>query len=197
MLTDFMRQWGRGIVNPIARAATWAGVTPDSVTFGGFVMTVVVGYLLSRGYVQVAGGMLIVASFFDAIDGAMARMGNRATRFGAFLDSTLDRFSEAATFLGILIYFHGQGATTQIVLTYLALVGSLMVSYTRARAEGLGVPIRGGFLTRAERVVLLIIFLLLNQLSLALWVLAPLTILTVLQRVWIMRRATWDDRRPD
>jgi hypothetical protein len=72
-----------------------------------------------------------------------------------------------------------------------------MVSYTRARAEGLGVPIRGGFLTRAERVVLLIIFLLLNQLSLALWVLAPLTILTVLQRVWIMRRATWDDRRPD
>lgn len=190
MLTNIVRQWSRGIVDPIARFVGWTGVSPDGVTLIGFLLMAVVAFLLAQGYLQLAGALLIVAAIFDAIDGALARMLNRVTRFGAFLDSTMDRFSEAALFLGVLIHFHGQDASTEVILTYVAIVGSLMVSYTRARGEGIGISIRGGLLTRFERVVILIIGLLLNQLTLVLWILAPLTNFTALQRVWLTWRAT-------
>lgn len=193
MLTDRVRQWSRGIINPIAQFVSWTGISPNGVTLIGFLMMVVVGLLLSQGYLRLAGILLIVAALFDAIDGALARIYNRVTRFGAFFDSTMDRYAEAAVFLGILIYFHRQGASTEVILTYIAIVGSLMVSYTRARGEGLGVSIRGGLLSRLERMAILIIFLLLNQLTLALWILAPLTNFTALQRIWLTWRATRED----
>jgi CDP-diacylglycerol--glycerol-3-phosphate 3-phosphatidyltransferase len=192
MLTDRVRQWSRGVINPIARFVSWTGISPNGVTLIGFVLMAVVGLLLARGYLQLAGVLLVVAAIFDAIDGALARMYNQVTRFGAFFDSTMDRYAEAAIFLGMLIYFQGQGAGTEIILTYIAIVGSLMVSYTRARGEGLGVSIRGGFLTRFERMVILIIFLLLNQLTIALWILALLTNFTALQRIWLTWQATQD-----
>lgn len=195
MLTDLVRQWSRGIINPLARFVSWTGISPDGVTLVGFVLMVFVGLLLSQGYLQLAGALLIVAGLFDAIDGALARILNRVTRFGAFFDSTMDRFSEAAIFLGILVHFYRQGASTEVVLTYIAIVGSLMVSYTRARAEGLGVSIRGGFLTRFERFIVLIFGLILNQPTLALWILAPLTNFTALQRIWLTWRATRGDAR--
>ena len=195
MLTDIVRQWSRSIINPMARFVGRTGVSPDGVTLVGFVLMVGVGLLLARGYLQLAGAVLILAAIFDAIDGALARMLNRTSRFGAFLDSTMDRFSEAAIFLGILVHFHKQDSGTEVVLTYIAMVGSLMVSYTRARGEGIGVSIRGGFLTRFERMVILILGLILNQLSLALWILAPLTNFTALQRVWLTWRATQGDPR--
>jgi CDP-diacylglycerol--glycerol-3-phosphate 3-phosphatidyltransferase len=193
MLTDRVRQWSQGVVNPIARFVAWTGISPDGVTLVGFLLMVVVGVLLSLGHLQLAGLLLIVAGVFDAIDGALARLLSRVTRFGAFLDSTMDRFSEAAIFLGILIHYQSQGASIEVILTYIAIVGSLMVSYTRARAEGIGVPIRGGFLTRLERMAILIILLLLNQLTLALWILAPLTNFTAVQRMWLAWRATRED----
>jgi CDP-diacylglycerol--glycerol-3-phosphate 3-phosphatidyltransferase len=152
----------------------------------------VVGVVLSQGYLQLAGILLILAALFDAIDGAVARMQDRVTRFGAFFDSTMDRYAEAAIFLGILVYFLKQeGSSTEVILAYITIVGSLMVSYTRARGEGLGVSIKGGLLSRLERMVILIIFLLLNQLTIALWILAPLTNLTALQRIWL----TWREMR--
>jgi CDP-diacylglycerol--glycerol-3-phosphate 3-phosphatidyltransferase len=197
MLTDIMREWSRGLIIPIARFVRYTGISPDGVTLVGFLLMVAVGCLLAMGYLQFAGGLLIVAALFDAIDGALARLNNRVTPFGAFFDSTMDRFSEAAIFLGILIYFQKQGANTEIILAYIAIVGSLMVSYTRARAEGIGISIRGGFLTRLERMVLLIVLLLLNQLTLALWILAPLTHFTALQRVWLTWRAAQDGTRHD
>jgi len=190
MLTDFMRQWGRGILNPIARFLSQTGISPDAITIVGFLLTAGVALLLALGYVQLAGILLIVAAVFDAIDGTLARVLNRPTRFGAFLDSTVDRFSEATLFLGVLIHFYGQGAGTEVILTYVTIVGSLMVSYTRARAEGIGVSIKGGLLTRVERTLVLIVGLLLNQLSITLWILAPFTSLTALQRVWLAWRAT-------
>jgi CDP-diacylglycerol--glycerol-3-phosphate 3-phosphatidyltransferase len=190
MLTDRVRQWSQGIIDPIARFVSWTGISPNSVTLIGLLLMVLVGFLLSQGYLQLGGSLLIVAGLFDAIDGALARLYNRATRFGAFFDSTMDRYAEAAIFLGILFHFHRQGASTEIILTYIAIVGSLMVSYTRARGEGLGVSIRGGLLTRLERMVILIICLLLNQLTLALWILAPLTNFTAVQRIWLTWRAT-------
>lgn len=197
MLTDRVRQWSQGFVNPIARFVGWTGISPDGVTLVGFLLMVVVGVLLSLGYLQLAGLLLILAGIFDAIDGALARLLNRVTRFGAFLDSTMDRFSEAAVFLGILIHCQSQGAGIEVILTYIAIVGSLMVSYTRARAEGIDVPIRGGFLTRLERMAILVVLLLLNQLTLALWVLAPLTNFTAVQRIWLTWRATREDAEQD
>ena len=173
MLTDRVRHWSRGI-NPIARVVSLTGISPNGVTIIGFLLMIAVGLVLSQGYLRLAGVLLIVAAFFDAIDGALARMQDRVTRFGAFFDSTFDRYAEAAVFLGILVYFLRQDAGTEVILTYTAIIGSLMVSYTRARGEGLGVSIRGGLLSRLERMVILVLCLLLNQLTIALWILAPL-----------------------
>jgi len=193
MLTDRVRQWSRGVINPIVRLVSRTGISPNGVTVIGFLLMVVVGLVLSQGYLRLAGVLLILAALFDAIDGALARMQDRVTHFGAFFDSTLDRYAEVAIFLGILIYFLKQGASTEVILTYIAIVGSLMVSYTRARGEGLGVSIRGGLLSRLERMAILVVLLLLNQLSIALWILAPLTNFTALQRIWLTWRATQED----
>jgi CDP-diacylglycerol--glycerol-3-phosphate 3-phosphatidyltransferase len=195
MLTNLMRRWGSFIVDPIARITGQTGISPNAVTFIGFLLTVVVASLLAGGYLQLAGILLIVAAFFDAIDGSMARQLQRTTPFGAFLDSTTDRFSEAVLFLGVLIQFQEKGANTGMILTYIAIVGSLMVSYTRARAEGIGVSIKGGLLTRFERIVVLIAGLLLNQLTIALWILAVLTNFTALQRIWLTWQATRGNTR--
>jgi len=197
MLTDRVRQWSRGIINPIVRLVSRTGISPNGVTVIGLLLMVVVALVLSQGYLRLAGALLIVAAFFDAIDGALARMQDRVTRFGAFFDSTLDRFAEAVIFLGVLIYFLKQGASTEVILTYITIVGSLMVSYTRARGEGLGVSIRGGLLSRLERMAILIILLLLNQLTIALWILAPLTNLTALQRIWLTWRAMQEDEQTE
>jgi CDP-diacylglycerol--glycerol-3-phosphate 3-phosphatidyltransferase len=193
MLTDRVRQWSRGIINPVARLVSKTGISPNGITVIGFLLMVGVGLVLSQGYLRLAGVLLIVAALFDALDGALARIQDRVTPFGAFFDSTMDRYAEAAVFLGILVYFLREGASTEVVLTYIAIIGSLMVSYTRARGEGLGVSIRGGLLSRLERMVILVLFLLLNQLAIALWILAPLTNLTALQRIWLTWRAMRED----
>jgi len=190
MFTDWVRRRGRGVIDPIARVVARTGLSPNAVTVIGLLLMLLVGLVLSQGYFQVGGGLLILAAIFDAIDGAMARLYNRATRFGAFFDSTLDRFAEAAVFLGILVYFEQQGSSTQVILAYVTIVGSLMVSYTRARAEGIGLSIKGGFLTRLERMLILIVGLLLNLPTVALIILAPLTNFTALQRMWLTWRAT-------
>ena len=197
MLTDRVRQWSRGIINPIVRLVSRTGISPNGVTVIGLLLMVVVALVLSQGYLRLAGVLLIVAAFFDAIDGALARMQDRVTRFGAFFDSTLDRYAEAVVFLGALIYFLEQGASTEVILTYITIAGSVMVSYTRARGEGLGVSIRGGILSRLERMAILIILLLLNQLTIALWILAPLTNLTALQRIWLTWRAMQEDEQTE
>ena len=193
MLTNKVRQWSRGIINPVARLVGRTGISPNGLTLIGFVLMAVVGVVLSQGYPQLAGVLLILAALFDAIDGAVARMQDQVTRFGAFFDSTMDRYAEVAIFLGILVYFLKQGSSTEVILAYIAIVGSLMVSYTRARGEGLGVSIKGGLLSRLERMVILIILLLVNQLTIALWILAPLTNLTALQRIWLTWREMGED----
>ena len=197
MLTNRVRQWSRGIINPVARLVGRTGISPNGLTLIGFVLMAIVGLVLSQGYLQLAGVLLILAALFDAIDGAVARMQDRVTRFGAFFDSTMDRYAEAAIFLGILVYFLKQGSSTEVILAYITIVGSLMVSYTRARGEGLGVSIKGGLLSRLERMVVLIIFLLLNQLTFALWILAPLTNFTALQRIWLTWREMREDTSPE
>jgi CDP-diacylglycerol--glycerol-3-phosphate 3-phosphatidyltransferase len=188
-----MRRWGRGILEPIARLVGYTGISPNGVTILGLLVTIGVAVLLAQGYLRLGGALLIMAALFDAIDGTLARLLNRSTRFGAFFDSTVDRFAEATLLLGILIYCQAQGFSVGIVLTYVAIVGSLMVSYTRARAEGVGISIKAGLFTRVERMGILILFLLLDQLLIALAILAVLTNFTALQRIWLTWQATRQD----
>jgi CDP-diacylglycerol--glycerol-3-phosphate 3-phosphatidyltransferase len=197
MVTDWVRRWSGSFLIPIARFVSWTGVSPNGITIIGFALTVVVAFLLAMGYFPLGGALLIVAAFFDGIDGALARLLNRVTRFGAFLDSTTDRFSEAALFLGLLIYYHGRGAGVEVILCYMTIIGSLMVSYTRARAEGLGIPLREGLFTRLERMVALIAGLLLSPwvpLWFVLGLLAVLSNFTALQRIWLVWWATRESK---
>jgi CDP-diacylglycerol--glycerol-3-phosphate 3-phosphatidyltransferase len=195
MLTEIVREWTRSVVLPIARLISWSGISPNAVTVAGFSLTVADAALLAMGHVQLAGILLIPAAALDAIDGSLARMQNRVTRFGAFLDSTIDRLSEAVLFLGALLYYlNGTFTNTDIILLFVALIGSLMVSYTKARGEAVGTTVKGGVLTRFERMLVLIIGMVLNELSIALWILAVLANITMLQRVWIVWHNTRDSQ---
>ena len=189
-LTDRVRRLLRGIVGPIADLLVWLGFTPNTLTLIGFLMNVAVAAILSQGQMRWGAVAFFLASAFDALDGALARRLNRVSRFGAFFDSTMDRLSEAAVFLGLLVWYTGQGAKQEIVLIYATIVGSLMVSYSRARAEGLGMDCKIGLLTRMERAVVLLVGLLLEQVTITLWVMALLANFTALQRmVYVWRRS--------
>ena len=150
--------------------------------------------VVSLGYLFAGGLLVLFAGVFDLLDGALARAKEQSTKFGAFLDSTLDRISEAALFFGLLVFYYLEDPKTpEVWLLYLALAGSLMVSYTRARAEGLGLKCESGVFTRAERVVLMAVGLLINQMLVVLIILAALTWVTVIQRFYNVRKQTKDE----
>jgi CDP-diacylglycerol--glycerol-3-phosphate 3-phosphatidyltransferase len=155
------------------------------LTILGFVMSVVTGVVLSRGSFAAGGILMLVASLFDALDGSVARVTNRVSKFGGFFDSTLDRLAEAFIYLGVLVYFVEQpDGREEAILTYLAMVGSLMVSYARARAEGAGYECKVGLFTRFERIVVFATGLLFSQVRIALWIIVIGSFMTVLYRVW-------------
>lgn len=190
MLTEAARKYARIFLEPIARFVSWTGVSPNVITIIGFVLMVGVAVVLALGHLVWGGVLITAAGLFDALDGTLARMMGRTSRFGAFLDSTLDRFSEAIIFLGLFIYLNGQDQNLELVLIYATVVGSLMVSYARARAEGIGIPLKEGLFTRFERVLLLVIGLVFNQLTLVLWVLAIFSNITAIQRMYLVWRIT-------
>jgi len=167
------------------------GITPNGLTVLGLVATLGVAGVLALGHFQVGALLVILTALFDSLDGALARLTNRVTPFGAFLDSSLDRFSEGALYFGLLYAFTQRGATWEILLTYLALLGSLLVSYTRARAEGIRVECQVGFFTRFERFVVLCLGLLFPAyLVVALAILALFSTLTAVQRILHVRAVT-------
>ncbi len=190
MLTDLARKYTRIFIEPIARFIGWTGISPNFITVVGFLLTVGVAVVIGMGHLRIGGLLIVLAAGFDAVDGTLARTMGRTSRFGAFLDSTLDRFSEAIIFLGLFIFLAGQGAQTELVLIYMTIVGSLMVSYARARAEGIGVELKRGLLTRFERVGLLVIGLVFNQLLVVLWILAIFSNFTAVQRIYLVWRIT-------
>jgi len=189
-LTHLARKWTVGIFEPIASLIGRTGVSPNVVTLTGTLLNLVVAWVLTQGYLRIGGVLVPLVALFDALDGALARLTAKRSRFGAFLDSTMDRFSEAILYLGLLLFYTRYGARQEIILIYATIVGSLMVSYARARAEGLGLDCKVGLLTRLERVIILTIALILNQMSIALWVLAILTNFTALQRMYHVWKAT-------
>ncbi len=190
MFGEWLRDHTHWLVNPIARMISSVGISPNLLTMMGLTANAAVGVVIARGHFRWAGVVVILASLFDAFDGALARVSGQTSSFGAFLDSTLDRFSEAVVYLGLLLYYTQHGRRTEVVLTYVTIVGSLMVSYARARAEGLGLQCKVGLLTRAERICLLIVGLILGIIPWVLWVLAILTNVTVIQRVVHVWRLT-------
>lgn len=193
MFTEVARKYFRILYEPPARFMSAWGISPNVVTIFGFFLMVGIAVVLAQGYLFWGGILMIVAGLFDAVDGTLARMMGRTSRFGAFLDSTLDRYSEAIIFLGLFIYLSGQNQKLELLLIYATVVGSLMVSYARARAEGIGVSLKDGFFTRFERVFLLVVGLLFNQLTPVLWVLAIVTNFTAIQRMYLVWRITGDE----
>jgi CDP-diacylglycerol--glycerol-3-phosphate 3-phosphatidyltransferase len=151
-------------------------------------------YAIAIGYFLLGGALVLVSGLFDLLDGALARLTKQSTKFGAILDSIVDRISEAAILCGLLVWympkasppapslFTGEG-WSEVVLIFAALIGSFLVSYIRARAEGLGLECRVGLFTRAERVIVLAVGLLVNQVFIALWVLVVFVYITVAQRL--------------
>jgi CDP-diacylglycerol--glycerol-3-phosphate 3-phosphatidyltransferase len=192
--TDLARRWMRWLLEPLARLISRTGISPNLLTVIGFVFTVGVAYVLATGHLQIGGVLLAVAGAFDALDGTLARLVGRKSRFGAFLDSTVDRLSEAVIFLGLLVHYTQHGGQHESLLIYATIVGSLLVSYARARAEGLGIECKRGILTRFERAVVLVVGLILNQMLITLWAMAILSNFTALQRMYHVWRVTGGEK---
>jgi CDP-diacylglycerol--glycerol-3-phosphate 3-phosphatidyltransferase len=180
------------IAPPLARLLARTPLTPNALTWTGFVITVAAAALILTGHYLAAGIVVLLAGFFDMLDGALARLKGQVTRFGAVLDSTLDRLSEAVLLLALLYNFARDGQAAWGLLCGLALLGSLMVSYLRARMEGLGLDCRAGLFTRPERVILVALGLLLSRfdyaLVIAIGLLAFFSFFTVIERLVYAQR---------
>lgn len=188
-LEEIRKNLGSRIANPIVGILGRTGMSPDVISSIGLAIDIGAAYLVATGHFFLGGVLVLIAGLFDLLDGALARSTKQTTKFGAILDSTFDRISEAAIFCGLLISFMSRRASTlEIVLIFVALIGSFLVSYTRARAEGLGLECKVGLFTRAERVIVLAIGLLINQIFIALWVLVVFVYITVAQRLFYLWR---------
>jgi CDP-diacylglycerol--glycerol-3-phosphate 3-phosphatidyltransferase len=179
----------RAAVVPLARGLARLGVTANSLTIVGCILNVAVAATIAAGWFPASGFLLLAANALDLLDGAVARASGRASPFGAFLDSTLDRYAEAVVFVGLVAWFGGQGNLRGEILTVIALVGSLMVSYTRARAEGLNLHGEVGLLARPERLIVLASGLVLAAVPPLAWTLeAAVALLAVLTNLTAMQR---------
>ena len=156
------------LTQPVVRLLAKTCITPNAITWLGFLLAVGAAALIITGHLFAAGFVVLIAGFFDILDGALARQTNQTTRFGAVLDSTLDRLAEVVLLLGIIVLYVRGGFIVGILLASVALPSSLLVSYIRARAESLGLECQVGLFTRAERIIVLALGLLLNQIDNAL-----------------------------
>jgi CDP-diacylglycerol--glycerol-3-phosphate 3-phosphatidyltransferase len=171
------------IIDRIVGALALSRIHPNVLTFLGLVINTWAAFLFAAGSFRWAGVVVILAGLFDMVDGRVARETNRVTRFGGFFDSVVDRYSDLALFMGLLVYYASINRFFYIVLTAIVMTGSVMVSYTRARAECTIPKCKVGFLERPERVVLIIIGALFDRMAPVLWVIAVLSNLTVIHRM--------------
>jgi CDP-diacylglycerol---glycerol-3-phosphate 3-phosphatidyltransferase len=172
---------------PATRLFAGCGVTPDMLTLMGTALTVVTPWALLKGYWFLAGFWLLLAGAFDTLDGALARNEGLRRPFGAFLDSSMDRVSEAIVFAGFILFYYRLQQPDYVLLAFAACLLAQLVSYTRARAEGLGLECRVGVLTRAGRVSLLALGIWTGLLHWALGLVAVGSAVTVVQRVLLVR----------
>ena len=175
----------------IVRGLALSKIHHNVLTFLGLVINIGAAALLATGQFRWAGAVMIGAGLFDMVDGRVARETNRVTRFGGFFDSVLDRYSDLALLVGLLVWYGSINRPLYVVLTALVMTGSVMVSYTRARAENSIPTCKVGFMERPERVVLLIVGALFARMAQVLWVIAILANLTVVHRMIF----TWQEAR--
>ena len=182
------------LTRPVVQLLAKLPITPNAITWVGFLVNVGAAVLIIAGHLFAAGFVVLFAGFFDILDGALARSTNRITQFGGVLDSTLDRLAEAVLLLGILVLYAKEQLVVEIIVVGLALVGSLLVSYVRARAEAIGLECQVGLFTRTERVIVLALGLLLSQIDyaliVALSIIVVFSFLTVGQRLLYVWRQT-------
>jgi CDP-diacylglycerol---glycerol-3-phosphate 3-phosphatidyltransferase len=171
------------IIRLIVRGLALSKINPNVLTFLGLVINIVAATFLAAGNFRTAGCVIIFAGLFDMVDGRVARETNRVTRFGAFFDSVLDRYSDIALLVGLLVYYGTINRPSYVVLTAIAMAASVMISYTRSRAENFIPTCKIGFLERPERVVLFIIGALFDRMAPVLWIIAVLGNLTVVHRM--------------
>lgn len=190
------------IINSMVRGLASIGIPPNVLTATGVIINIGCAVLFGFGEFFWAGVVLIVANLFDMLDGNVARLTGNVTKYGSFLDSSLDRLSDMAAFLGIIIFYSRslpQHSVPNVILGGIGMIASVMVSYTTARSEALGVKANVGFLQRPERIVLLIIgalstwdwnsdFFLFNRMPQVLWVLAVGSLWTMVQRMLFIRK---------
>ncbi len=171
------------ILDRIVGVLSLPWIHPNFLTALGLVINIVAAVLFGKGLFVAAGLVVLAAGLFDMLDGRVARVTNRATPFGAFFDSVIDRYSDIALFIGLLVYYARIERFLYVVLVALVMAGSVMISYTRARAESLIPSCKVGFLERPERVVLIIIGALTNRMAPVLWIIAVLSNITVVHRI--------------
>ena len=170
-------------INRIVRWLALSKIHPNVLTFIGLLINIAAAWLFSRGSFLWAGLVVLGAGLFDMVDGRVARATDQVTRFGGFFDSVLDRYSDLALYMGLLVYYASINRFFYIVLTAIVMTGSVMVSYTRARAENAIPKCKVGFLERPERIVLIIIGALFDRMAPVLWVIAVLSNWTVVHRM--------------
>ena len=187
-LTDRLRSLFKWLLDPIGAFLNRLGLTPNTITMLGLVGSVVAAFFLANGNMLWGGLIVLVMWPVDALDGTMARLRGDPTDFGGFVDSVTDRYSELVIYAGLLYYFLEQGNTLASMLVFAAASGSILVSYTRARAEALDFDAKIGALTRVERYLVLAPGLIFNFPLIAMWIIAILANFTALQRIWYVRR---------
>jgi CDP-diacylglycerol--glycerol-3-phosphate 3-phosphatidyltransferase len=191
--TDQLRRTFKGVLDPVGAALNRLGLMPNTMTLLGLAGNTVGAILIALGYVQIGGLVVLLMGPIDALDGTMARLRGMAGKFGAFVDSVTDRYSELVIFMGLLYYFTQQNNRIAILLVYVSAAGSILVSYIRARGQSLGWDTKVGILTRVERYLVLAPALILNYPVVGLWIIAIFSNLTAIQRIIDVRRQAYQD----
>jgi CDP-diacylglycerol--glycerol-3-phosphate 3-phosphatidyltransferase len=186
-LTDYLRLWFKWVLDPLGGFFNRLGLTPNAMTMLGLLGNTVGAYFLARGEMLTGGLLVLLITPIDALDGTMARLRGESSDFGAFVDSVSDRYSELIIYGGLLYYFLSLGEPLGGLLVFGAAAGSVLVSYVKARAEGLGYEAKIGLLTRVERYIVLAPSLVFNQLYIGLAIIAVFANITALQRIWYVR----------
>ncbi|HAV77705.1 MAG TPA: CDP-alcohol phosphatidyltransferase family protein [Anaerolineae bacterium] len=198
--SDYLRLWFKWVLDPLGRLFLWLGLTPNMMTALGVIGNTIGAVYLANGELLTGGILVAVMTPIDALDGTMARLRGEASNWGAYVDSVSDRYSELIIYGGLLYYFLVIGEPTGGMLTFGAAAGSVLVSYVRARAEGLGYEAKVGLLTRAERYLVLAPAMVFDQIYFGLGILAIFANFTALQRIWHVRRhaiATLSNQKQD
>ena len=197
MLSTIIGKICTAILDTLVRGISRLGVGPNLLTFFGFLITILSAFYLAQGNFFYAGIVIIFSGIFDMLDGRLARITNNVTKFGAFFDSILDRYSDMILFLALMVHYIKNQQMIYVLLSGIVMIGAIMTSYTRARAESLVPTCKVGFLERPERLVLLIIGTIFGRMAAVLWVMAVLSNLTVVHRILHTWKESSKNNNPD